>query len=131
MGSNEKWNREMECSNAKRKDWAEKVSMKSDKERLEHWLEDLEMVLKATDMSPVYIPTVKEEWIRAVQLKPPTPHENPENLLQQPNKSTGPKPARKHVAKKSGAGQQKCDDKNKDKDDNSNKGLNVPSQTES
>ena len=123
----EKWNVAMQ----KEKDWAEKVSMKSDKERLEHWLEDLEMVLKATDMSPVYIPTVKEEWVRAVQLKPPTSQEDPENLLKQPNKSTGPKPARKHVAKKSGAGRQKSDDKNKEKVDNSNQGLNVPSQTES
>ena len=119
----EKWNVAMQ----KEKDWAEKVCMKSDKEQLERWLEDLEMVLKATDMSPVYIPTVKEEWVRAVQLKPRTPQEDPENLPKQPNKPTGPKPAIKHVAKKSGAGRQKSDDKNKD---NSNHGLNVPSQTE-
>ena len=123
----EKWNVAMQ----KEKDWAEKVCMKSDKEQLERWLEDLDMVLKATDMSPVYIQTVKEEWVRAVQLKPPTPQEDPENLPKQPNKSTGPKPARKHVALKSGAGRQKSDDKNKDTDDNSNQGLNVPPQTES
>ena len=96
----EKWNVAIQ----KEKDWAEKACMKPAKERLGHWLEDLEMVLKATDMSPVYIPTVKEEWVRAVQLKPPTPQEDPENLPKQPNEPTGPKPARKHVAKKSGAG---------------------------
>ena len=69
---------------------------------------------------------IQVRTVRAVQLEPPTPQEDPENLPKQPNKSTGPKPARKHVAKKSGAGQQKSDDKNKDKDDNSNQGLNVP-----
>ena len=123
----EKWNVAMQKEN----NWAQKACMKLNKEWLECWLEDLEMVLKATDMSPVYIPTVKEEWIRAVQLKPPTPQEDPENLPKKPNKSTGPKPARKHVARKSGAGQQKSDDKNKDQDDNSNQGLNVLPQTES
>ena len=57
-------NREMEPSNTKRK--------------------DLEMVLKAIDMSPVFIPSVKEEWVRAVQLKPSTHQEDPENLPKQP-----------------------------------------------
>ena len=114
----------------KEKDWAEKAWMEPEKERLGHWLEDLEMVLKATDMSPIFIPSVKEEWVRAVQVKPSTPQEDPENLPKQPNKPTGPKPVRKHVAKKSGAGRQKSDNKNKNKDDNSNQGLNIPPQME-
>ena len=96
----EKWNVAIQ----KEKDWAEKAWMEPEQEWLGCWLEDLEMESKATDMSPVFIPSVREEWVRAVQLKPSTPLEDPENLPKQPNKPTGPKPARKHVVKKSGAG---------------------------
>ena len=91
----EKWNVAIQ----KEKDWAEKAWMEPEKELLGHWLEDLEMVLSATDMSPVYIPTVREEWIKAVQLKPSIPLGDPGNPPKQPNKPTDPKPARKHVAK--------------------------------
>ena len=76
------------------------------------------MVLKATEMSPIYIPTVREEWIKAAQQKPPPILEDPENLPRQPNKPIDPKPVRKHVAKKSGVRQQKSDNKD---DDNKNK----------
>ena len=87
----EKWNVAIQ----KEKDWAEKAWMEPEKEWLGHWLEDLEMVLKATDMSPVFIPSGKEEWVRAVQLKPSTPQEDPENLPKHPKEPTGPKPVRK------------------------------------
>ena len=60
------------------------------------------MVLRATDMSPVYIPTVKEEWIKAAKQTPSPVLENLERPPPQPNKPMGPKPTRKHVAKKSG-----------------------------
>ena len=96
----EKWNEEIQ----KEKDWSQKAWMKPEKEQLGDWLEDVEMILGATAMSPIYIPTVREEWIKAVQQKPTPALEDPENLPKQPNKPTGPKPARKHVAKKSGAG---------------------------
>ena len=70
-------------------------------------------------MSPVYIPTVREEWIKAMQQKPtPTP-EDPEKPPSQPNEPPGPKSARKHTAKKSGAGHQRTGGKNDDKRDNS------------
>ena len=52
--------------------------MENDKEWLGHWLEDLELVLKAIDMSPVYIPTVREEWIKAAKQKPSSILEDPE-----------------------------------------------------
>ena len=55
-------------------------------------------------MTLIYIPTVKEDWIKAVQLKPSTTLGDPGNPPKQPNEPTGPKPARKHVAKKSVAG---------------------------
>ena len=95
----EKWDEELR----KEKDWVKKTWMEPEREWLGCWLEDLEMVLRATDMSPVYIPTVREEWIKAVQQKPSPTLEGPENPPRQPNKPMDPKPARKHVAKKSGA----------------------------
>ena len=84
------------------KDQFEVIWIKSDKERLNRWLGDIEMVLRVTKMSQVYIPTVKEEWIRAVKQKPTPTQENPEEPLSQPNMPKGPKPVRKHVTKKSG-----------------------------
>ena len=66
------------------------------------WLGDIEMILGATKMSPVYVQTVKDEWIKAAKQKPTLTLENPEEPLPQPNKPKGPKPVRKHVAKKSG-----------------------------
>ena len=103
--------------------------MEPEKEQLGCWLEDVEVVLGATDMSPIYIPTVREEWIKAVQQKPTPIPEDPENLPKQPNKPTGPKPTRKHVAKKSRAGRQKAGDKDENKGDISQQDPIVPLQT--
>ena len=108
----------------------EKGWMEPEKERLEHWLDDLEMVLSATEMSPVYVPTVREEWIKAVQQKPPSILEDPENPSKQPKKPTEPKPARKYIAKKSGAGRQKAGKKDDNKKDKPQQDLNLPLQTE-
>ena len=94
----EKWDEELR----KEKDWAKKILMETDKERLGHWLEDLELVLRATEMSPIFIPTVREEWIKAAKQQPSPGLEDPEKPPRQPNKPTDPKPARKHIAKKSG-----------------------------
>ena len=55
----EKWDEELR----KEKDSAKKICMETDKKQLGHWLEDLEMVLRATDMSSIYIPTVRE-WVK-------------------------------------------------------------------
>ena len=55
----EKWTEELK----KEKDRVRKACLEPQKELLEHWLEDIEMVLRATEMTPVYIPTVKEDWI--------------------------------------------------------------------
>ena len=94
----EKWDDEIR----KEKDQLNKIWMESDREKLSHWLENIEMVLRATEMSPVYVPTLNEEWIKAAKQKPTPALENPEEPLPQPNKPKGPKLARKHVAKKSG-----------------------------
>ena len=45
------------------KDQFEIICMKCDRERLNRWLGDMELVLRATEMSPVYVPTLKDEWI--------------------------------------------------------------------
>ena len=94
----EKWDDEIR----KEKDQLAQVWMKGDREKLSDWIADIEMVLGVTKMSPVYVPTVKEEWIRAAKQKPTGTLENPDKPLPQPNKPKGPKPVRKHVAKKSG-----------------------------
>ena len=59
--------------------------MEPEKKQLGRWLEDVEMILGATAMSHVYIPTVREEWIKAVQQKPTPILQYPENLPKQPN----------------------------------------------
>ena len=65
----------------KEKDQLNKVCMESDRAKLNRWLENMEMVLRATKMSPVYIPTVNEEWIKAAKQKPTPVLENPEEPL--------------------------------------------------
>ena len=121
----EKWNVAIQ----REKDWTEEESMKVDKERLEHWLEDIEMVLRATKMSPVYIPDVREQWIKAVKQKPPSIPEDPENPSEQPKKLMDPKPVRKHVAKKSGTGCQRARKKDEDKEGEPQQILNIPLQS--
>ena len=94
----EKWNDEIR----KEKDQIEQVWMRGDREKLSDWIADIEMVLDATKMSPVYVPTVKEEWIKVTKQKPTPSLESPDDPLPQPNKPKEPKPIRKYVAKKSG-----------------------------
>ena len=96
-----------------------KLNKELNKERSEGWLEDIKVVLNATTVSPIYIPTVWEEWIKAVNQKSPPASEDPEDPPKQPKKSTDPKPIRKHVAKKSSTGQQKSGTKKDDSKDNS------------
>ena len=81
-----KWDDEIR----KEKDQLNKVWMESDREKLNCWLENIEMVLRATEMSPVYIPTVNEEWIKEAKQKPTPVIENPKEPPPQPNKPTGP-----------------------------------------
>ena len=122
----EKWDEVLR----KETDKLQKVWMEPEKGRLECWLEDLKMVLRATEMSPVYIPTVREEWIKAAQQKPTPILEEPEGPPKEPNKPNGPEPARKHVAKKSGAPCHKTGEKDDNKGDNSQQDPNIPLQTE-
>ena len=103
----EKWDDEIR----EEKDQLNKVGMENDRERLNGWLENFEMILRATEMSPVYVPTVKEEWIRAAKQKPTSSLEIAEEPLPQPNKPKGLKLVRKHVAKKSWGRRQKAGDK--------------------
>ena len=92
----------------KEKDQFAQAWMKSDRERLSDWIADIDMVLDATKISPVYIPTVKEEWIKAAKQKPTSTSENPDEPSPQPNKPKGSKPVRKPMARKSvGKGQRR------------------------
>ena len=96
----EKWDEEIR----KEEDMMRKAWMEAQKGTLAGLLEDIEKVLHFADTTTTYIPTVKEEWIKAVQLKPSTTLGDPANP---PNKSADPIPARKHMARKSGAGRQR------------------------
>ena len=69
----EKWKEDLR----KETDKFQKAWMEPEKEWLESWLEDLEMTLGATKMSPVYIGTIREGWIKAVQQKPTLTPEDP------------------------------------------------------
>ena len=89
--------------------------MKGDREKLSKWIVDIEMVLQVTKMSPVYVPTVKEEWIRAPKQKPTATLENPDKPSLQPNKPKGPKPVRKPVSRKSGGKGPRDDNKGDNK----------------
>ena len=97
----------------KEKTQLEQAWMKSERERLSDWIADINMVLDAARISPVYVLTVKEAWIRAAKQKPTPTLENPDEPSPQPNKPKGPKPVRKPVARKSGG----KGAKNEDKDD--------------
>ena len=99
----------------KEKDQLAQIWMKGDREKLSEWIADIEMVLGATKMSPVYVPTVKEKWIGAAKQRPTATLENPDKPLPQPNKSKGPKPVRKPVARKSGGKGPKDDNKGDNK----------------
>ena len=120
----EKWNVAIQ----KEKNWAEVEMMKADKEHMECWLENVEVVLHTTEISPIYIPSVREEWIQVVRQKPPSIPEDLGNPSEQPKKPMDPKPVRKHVAKKSGTGRQRDRKKDEDKGNEPQQNLNVPSQ---
>ena len=92
----EKWDEKI----GKEKEWVRKYWMEAQKDTLARWLEDIEKVLNFTKTTTTFIPTIKEEWVKAVQLKPSTTLGDPGN---RPNKPTDHTPARKHIAKKSGA----------------------------
>ena len=95
----------------KTKDPLEQVGMKVDRDRLNDWIADIDMVLDATRRSPVYIPTVKEAWIRAAKQKPTPTLENPDEPTPQPNKPKGSEPIKKPVARKSGGKGPRKEDK--------------------
>ena len=67
------------------KDQLAQVGMKIDREILSDWIADIKMVLGATETSPVYIPTVNKEWIRAAKQKPTSTLEIPDEPSPQPN----------------------------------------------
>ena len=88
------------------------AGMEADRDR---WIADIDMYLKATQRSLVYIPTVKEAWIRAVKQKPTHTLENPDEPTPQPNKPEGSEPIKKPVARKSGGKGARREDKDDDK----------------
>ena len=105
----------------KTKDPLDQVGMKIDRDRLDDWIADINMVLDAVRISPVYIPIVKETWVRAAKQKPTPTLENPDEPSPQPNKPKGSEPIKKPVARKSGGKGSRKEDK-----DNGKKGEPQP-----
>ena len=97
----EKWDEEIR----KEKNLVSRAWMGAQKETLACWLKDIEKVLNFAHTTTTYIPTVMEEWVRAVKLKPSTTLGDPGKPPPKPGKPTDHTYARKHTAKKSGAGQ--------------------------
>ena len=95
----------------KTKNPLDQVGMKIDRDRLNDLIADINMVLDATQISPVYIPTVKEVWVRAAKQKPTPTLENPDKPSPQPNKPKGSEPIEKPVARKSGGKGSRKEDK--------------------
>ena len=89
----------------------EQAGMEVDRDRLDKWIADIDMYLKATQRSPIYIPTVKEAWIRAVKQKPTPTLENPDEPTPQRKKPKGSEPIKKPVARKSGGKGARREDK--------------------
>ena len=108
-----KWEEEIKAE----KDELVKTLKELNKERLEGWLENIRVVLNAATLSPIYIPTVREEWIKAVNQKSPPALEDPEDPAKQSKKPVDPKPVRKPVAKKSSTRQQRSGSKKGDRKD--------------
>ena len=96
----EKWDEEIK----KEKDPVRHAWMEAQKDILAHWLKDIKVMLSFAQTTTTYIPTVKEEWVRAVQLKPSTTLGDPGKPPPKPNKPTDHTSARKRTTKKSGAG---------------------------
>ena len=105
-----------------------KAWLEAQRDTLAHWLADIEMELSFTQTTTTYIPTIKEQWVKAVQLKLSTTLGDSGNQPAKP-KPTDPTPARKHTAKKSGAGQQRSASKTPSREDDPQKGLGKQSQT--
>ena len=95
----------------KEKNPIEQAWMEGDRKSLSDWIADINMVLDAVRISPVYVPTVKEAWVRAAKQKPTPTLENPDEPLLQQNPPNKPKPARKLVARKSGGRVARKEDK--------------------
>ena len=101
----EKWKKEVENE----QDGLVKVVQEMNIEKLKDWLDSIRNVLDITVVSPIYIPTVREEWINVVKQKEgyntwDLQHQEP---TKEPKKSEEPKPVRRSVAKKSGTKQQR------------------------
>ena len=60
-----KWEEEIKVE----RDQVLKTIKEINKEKLEDWLNDIRAVLDAMAVSPIYIPTVREEWIRVINQK--------------------------------------------------------------
>ena len=86
----------------KTKDLHVQAEMKANRDRLDDWIVDINKYLDATRRSSIYIPTVKEAWIRAAKQKPTPTLEDPDEPTPQPNKPKGSEPIKKPVARKSG-----------------------------
>ena len=82
-------------------------------------MESVRVVLNAATVLPIYIPTVREEWIKAVNRKSPPASEDPEDPAKQPKKTVDTKTGKKPVAKKSSSRQQKVGSKKDDDKDKS------------
>ena len=122
----EKWDEELK----KEKEMVRKAWIEAQRETLTRWLEDIEMALSFAKTTTTYIPIIREELVRAVQLKPSTTLGDPGYPPNRPNKPTDPTPARKHTAKKSGAGQQRTANKAASLEGDPQKGLGKQSQAD-
>ena len=122
----EKWDEEIK----KEKEMNRKLWLEAQRERLARWLEDAETVFSFAKTTATYIPTIKEEWRKALQLKPSTTLGDPGKPPGKPSKLIDPTPVRKHTAKKSGSGRQRSASKASSLEGDPQKGLSKPSQTE-
>ena len=61
----EKWDEELK----KKNDIVRQAWIGSQKETLDGWLQDIDTVLLFAETEPIYVPTVKLQWQRPVQLK--------------------------------------------------------------
>ena len=92
----EKWEKEIENE----KDGLVKVVQEMNRDKLKDWLNSIRAVLDATAVSPIHIPTVREEWIKIVKQK-----EGLKEPTDEPKKTKDPKPIKRLVARKSGTKQ--------------------------
>ena len=122
----EKWDEEIK----KEKEVSRKLWLEAQRERLAKWKKDAETVLRFAKTTTTHIPTVREQWIKAVQLKPSTTLGGPGRPPGKPNKPTDPTLARKRMAKKSGSGQPRSASKATSSEGDPQRGLSKLSQSE-